>query len=233
MTNYQVNELFHSIQGEGMHSGKAATFIRLQGCTVGCPWCDSGPFADKLHRATNGMTRNTWGKGGTRRSAFDIALEVFGFWGNTDDAHIIITGGEPTLYNLDELIDTLRIMRLEGGRWPYIQLETSGQNELKGVLTPDWITVSPKANLQYQVPDKLLARADELKFVVDSELTELNVADLEAHTLRINEGKEFAVVLMPEGCPPKPENFTKAYKWALNHPGWRVMDRLQYRMGVR
>lgn len=228
--HYQVNEIFMSVQGEGLHTGKKASFIRLQGCTVGCPWCDSGPLADMSEgRHTNGQTRNTWGAGGERMTVEDIVFDVLGHWDGSVDPHVIITGGEPTLYNLDGLINGLR----KGlGRWPYIQLETSGQNMLKGGLRPDWITWSPKKNLDYLAPPELLALVNEVKFVVDRELTQLTVADMEAYLnqeIKINP----PILLMPEGCPPTQTQLEVCYRWALAHPTWRVADRLQYRIGVR
>lgn len=233
---YQVNELFHTIQGEGIHTGKAATFIRLQGCTVGCPWCDSGPLADQIEgRMSNGMTRNTWARGGERRTVEQIVGDVYDYWLASDVAHIVITGGEPTLYNLDALIAGLIQLRPEGYQWPFIQLETSGQNNLKGSLAPDWVTWSPKKNLGYKIPEGLMALVKEVKWVVDTELDELTVTDTEAELFRMVDSADDmpAIILMPEGCPPGPESMKKCYEWALQHPSWRVADRLQYRMGVR
>ena len=233
--DYQINELFHTVQGEGMFTGTAATFIRLQGCTVGCPWCDSGPLADLLPQArtTNGMTRNTWSRGGERMSVENIVWAAYEFWHASDHPHFVITGGEPTLYDLDSLINGLRSFQaLRDGNRVFIQLETSGQNNLKGNEKPDWITWSPKKNLDYVAPLTLLELVNEIKFVVDSELTELTVVDIEA-LFEQEFHRTLPIILMPEGCPPGPEMMKKAFAWAIGHPGWRVMDRLQYRLGVR
>jgi len=211
---YQVNEIFHSVQGEGFHVGKPATFIRLQGCSVGCSWCD---------------TQTTWKAGGEQMSAAEICINVFPYWRACDRPFIVITGGEPTLYDLDALLDGLRKGRDDGSCWPYIQLETSGQNNLKGSLLPDWVTWSPKKNLEYCAPETLLGLVDEVKFVVDDDLTELQVVDIDALFRR----KYPHIVLMPEGCPPTLEHMRKAYEWVLRHPAWRVIDRLQYRLGVK
>jgi 7-carboxy-7-deazaguanine synthase len=228
---YQVNEIFHSVQGEGMYSGKAATFIRLQGCTVGCSWCDSGPLADSL-RETNGKTRNTWWRGGTKMGLMDIAIQVWTHWNACDTAHFVITGGEPTLYDLDALIQILRSYAPEGAMRPFIQLETSGQNVLKGVERPDWVTWSPKVNLEFTAPLALLDLVSEIKFVVDDALNEIVVADVEAFFMQ-EYRKVPPIILMPEGCPPTPRSMQKCYDWVLDHPNWRIVDRLQYRLGVR
>lgn len=230
---YQVNEIFRSVQGEGVHIGKAATFIRLQGCTVGCPWCDSGPLADSIKGRTNGETLNTWGRGGRQMSLLEINMLAWQGWDGNDTAHFIITGGEPTLYDLDALILSLRHNRPELLPIPFIQLETSGQNNLKGLEVPDWITWSPKANLEYSAPETLLERVNEVKFVVDEALEERIVGDTESLFINGLRRMDVVVGLMPEGCPPSPASMTKAYEWALRHPTWRIMDRLQYRLGVR
>jgi 7-carboxy-7-deazaguanine synthase len=154
--HYQVNELFTSPQGEGFWTGRLSTFIRLQGCTVGCPWCDSGPLADlQKGRQTNGMTRNTWGKGGVRMTLSEIV-------GQVNTYHVVITGGEPTLYNLDPLLERLI--------HNYTQIETSGQNNLKGSYEPDWLTWSPKQTLAWEAPDDLKWIVSEVKWVVDEPL---------------------------------------------------------------
>ena len=197
--HYQVNEIFHSIQGEGILVGRAATFIRLQGCLVGCEWCD---------------TKYTWLKGGERMAVQEIVTQV-------KYPYAIITGGEPTLYNLDSLIDAL----WDTGH--FVSLETSGQQELKGDLVPDHVTISPKERLGYHVPDKLAIMADEFKFVLDENLTEEVVMEFE--TIYRNT----PIVLMPEGCPPRPEMCERAIEWIDRNPNWLFGDRLQYRLGLR
>lgn len=190
---------------------------------------------------SNGQTRNTWGAGGQVMTAMEIVMRVTPFWDQSCDPHIIITGGEPTIYNLDELMN-----ELSGafGRWPYIQLETSGQNALKGENVPDWITWSPKQNLNWDAPDSIKLACKEVKFVVDEHLPEQVIADTEGwYTVHQKEWEEFhgskelfktpEIVLMPEGCPPTTESMKRSYDMVIRHPTWRVMDRLQYRMGVR
>lgn len=222
---YRVNELFDSIQGEGVLAGTPCTFIRLQGCTVGCSWCDSGPLADLLEkRATNGETRNTWGRGGYRHSVNQIMDGVH-------KNHVVITGGEPTLYNLDPLIQTLRQYE------HFIQLETSGQNELKGVERVDWVTWSPKENLGFKAPLSIMRMAREVKWVVDDTLPFRVVEETYRAYLEMRI-KPPTFVLMPEGCPPTNEHILKCLEWLERVPHawqrhWRFGDRLQYRLGLR
>ena len=203
---YQVNEIFTSVQGEGMWTGMPATFIRLQGCTVGCPWCD---------------TKYTWAKGGSKMTVDEILKQI-------ETYHVVITGGEPTIYNLDDLLG-----ELDGVH--YTQLETSGQNSLKGNYRPDWLTWSPKKNLNYDAPNDIKMRANEVKWVVDDELT-FDVVNSTwkqyFHTGYPN------FVFMPEGTPPTQEHVDKALSWLKNVPFelrhlWRFGDRVQWRIGVR
>jgi len=216
-STYQVNEIFYSIQGEGVLTGTPCTFIRLQGCTVGCPWCD---------------TKYTWQRGGTRMTPYEIGNQV-------QHSHVVITGGEPTLYNLDPLIRAL------WARGCYVQLETSGQQWLKGEMEPNWITLSPKATLGYDFPLRYLKRVREVKWVVDEDL-KFGVVwqvwqQVMEEAIRLVVPPYF--VLMPEGCPPRKEMVLKALSWLedskvagtnMRYKGsWRYGDRIQYRIGVR
>lgn len=209
---YRVNEQFNTVQGEGVHVGIPSSFIRLQICTVGCPWCD---------------TKYTWAKGGRLMTVEQILKKV-------EFKHVVITGGEPTNWNLDELILALR------ARDSYIQLETSGQNDFKGTRYPDWITWSPKANLNFKASKSVLTNVAEVKFVVDESLTLEQVWDCLAPVFEHH--KEYTswpnIVMMPEGCPPLEDSMAKALQFTqtiseLTTRPVRMVDRLQYRLGVK
>lgn len=204
---YQVNEIFTSIQGEGIHAGVPATFIRLQGCTVGCSWCD---------------TKYTWAKGGSRMTIPEIMVKV-------DMPHVVITGGEPTMYNLDTLMNALRF---EDDH--FVQMETSGQNALKGKQVPDWVTWSPKPNLGFQCDPALLPFVKEVKFVVDDQF-EFDIARKVFWQCRARMTDMPTFVFMPEGCPPSEQQCRHAMQIAMMYPQakWRYGDRLQYRIGVK
>ena len=212
-TKYQVSEIFHSIQGEGVLAGTPATFIRLQGCTTACPWCD---------------TKYTWAAGGTRMTAAEIAIAC-----DPIRPLAVITGGEPTLYDLDDLLEVLE--DVGSARWSYdfrIQLETSGQNLLKGVHTPDFITWSPKANLKYDAPKLIKAQAFEVKWVVD-DILDLHLVEVVMQEVNAVSTRYPTCVLMPEGTPPSQEHIVRALSWLDKHPDWRYGDRLQFRLNVR
>ncbi len=135
---YPMMEQFYTIQGEGAHQGKAAYFIRLAGCDVGCVWCDVKESwdADKYPRLTSDM----------------LVAEALKY-----PARIaVITGGEPLMHDLTELTQALQAAGFA------THLETSGAWPLSG--TWDWITFSPK-KFKAPLPDVAHA-ALELKVVV-------------------------------------------------------------------
>ncbi len=137
-----ILESFYSLQGEGYNVGVAAYFIRLAGCNVRCPWCD---------------TPNSWDiASGELRKIEDIVNEAV----ETGAKNVVITGGEPLIHNLDELTTLLKSCGLK------VWLETSGSAPLSGVF--DWICLSPK---KWYLPenDEIFKRANELKVVVESE----------------------------------------------------------------
>ena len=131
-------EAFYSIQGEGYHTGKAAYFIRIGGCDIGCHWCDSKITWDpRVHPLV---------------AVEQIVMDVE----KTPARSIVVTGGEPSLYLLDPLCRLLK----EKGLTTY--LETSGTGEFTGQW--DWICLSPKR--QSPPKDIFYARADELKVII-------------------------------------------------------------------
>jgi organic radical activating enzyme len=131
-------EHFYTLQGEGLHTGKAAYFIRLGGCDVGCVWCDVKDSWDaSKHPAMSSA------------EIVDLAIEYRG-------RIAVITGGEPAMYDLSSLCDELHARNFK------THIETSGAYPLTGDL--DWITLSPK---KFKAPlEECLAKADELKVVV-------------------------------------------------------------------
>ncbi len=131
-------EEFYSLQGEGHQTGKAAWFIRIGGCDVGCRWCD---------------VKESWNADLHSLTAADLIVEHA--MENPAKA-VVITGGEPLHYNLDYLCEKLK----QAGIQTY--LETSGSEPLSG--TWDWICLSPKVNAPPL--SELLSGADELKVII-------------------------------------------------------------------
>src|SRR5688572_9104100 len=113
-----VMEHFYTLQGEGFHQGRAAYFIRLGGCDVGCVWCD---------------VKESWDAGRHPHYAIESLLQ---YVKNTAAEIVVITGGEPLMHNLDELTTLFRSAGLK------MHIETSGAHSLSGSW--DWICLSPK-----------------------------------------------------------------------------------------
>ncbi len=131
-------EHFYTLQGEGVHQGKAAYFIRLGGCDVGCSWCD---------------VKDSWDAGKHPLHYIDdIVMETKKFPGSI----VVITGGEPLMHDLTELTEALQ----EAGKRTH--METSGSSPLSGRW--NWITLSPK-KFKEPLPE-ILPFANELKIVV-------------------------------------------------------------------
>ncbi|MFV0604747.1 MAG: 7-carboxy-7-deazaguanine synthase QueE [Niabella sp.] len=133
-----VMEDFYTIQGEGYHQGKAAYFVRLGGCDVGCVWCD---------------VKESWDfDAHPKLSVAEIAKKI-----QTSKAPIaVITGGEPLLHHLDALTSAIKKKGIA------THIETSGSSPLTGDW--DWICLSPK---KFKAPlPEILPLAHELKIIV-------------------------------------------------------------------
>jgi 7-carboxy-7-deazaguanine synthase len=137
-TQLPVMESFYTLQGEGFHQGKAAWFIRLGGCDVGCVWCD---------------VKESWDAAKHPLKTVDEIVQEAA----QHPARIaVITGGEPLMHQLDTLTEALR----ENGFQTH--LETSGSSPLSGHW--DWICLSPK-KFKFPLPE-IMPRANELKVVI-------------------------------------------------------------------
>ncbi len=133
-----VMEHFYTLQGEGYHQGRAAYFIRLGGCDVGCVWCD---------------VKDSWDA--SKHPQFNIEDLLLNIE-KTPAKLVVITGGEPLMHNLDELTTALQSKGFE------TNIETSGAHPLSGSW--DWICFSPK---KFKEPlPAILPLAHELKVVV-------------------------------------------------------------------
>ena len=131
-------ESFYTLQGEGYHQGRAAYFIRLGGCDVGCFWCD---------------VKESWDASAHPLvSVEDIVAEASQHPGRL----AVITGGEPLMHDLDTLTHALKAAGFE------TNMETSGSSPLSGDW--DWICLSPK-KFKRPLPE-VIAKASELKVVI-------------------------------------------------------------------
>jgi 7-carboxy-7-deazaguanine synthase len=133
-----VMESFYTLQGEGFHTGKAAYFIRLGGCDVGCHWCDVKESWDALAHP-------------------QVSVEALVEQASQEAGRLaVITGGEPLMHNLDNLTAALKSAGFQ------TNIETSGAHPLSG--TWDWICLSPK---KFKAPlPGIFSAAHELKVIV-------------------------------------------------------------------
>ncbi|EKD06293.1 radical SAM domain protein [Arthrospira platensis C1] len=170
MITIPVHETFQqTIQGEGYWAGTPVDFIRLAGCPVGCPWCDTG-YAD----GGKGLARNM-------RSFDELLAELV-------SPRVVNSGGEPFIY--PQLPDLVRVLE-ETGR--QVSIETSGAF-WQDVSDLCWITLSPKEHIspRYPVVSQMWRRASEIKLVID-------VGDeLEFYRSRLAENSTIPVFLQPQ-----------------------------------
>ena len=133
-----VMEAFYTIQGEGFHQGKAAYFIRLAGCDVGCFWCD---------------VKESWDADKHRQRSIE---QIIHYVCETPARIAVVTGGEPLMHNLEGLTTSLKNKNIN------THIETSGAYPLSGSW--DWICVSPK---KFKAPlPSVLEKANELKVII-------------------------------------------------------------------
>lgn len=174
---YPIIESFYSLQGEGIHVGTPAYFIRFGGCNLQCDWCD---------------TQESWD------NANVTAVELEDLIQDIPCKRVILTGGEPTLQELEPLISALKEKGHE------IAMETNGTRKIPVEWKLDWVTVSPKPESNYEIR----CDADELKYVVDDNFS---LDDILWN--KVGEGRIF---LQIEGG--KSSSAEKAQKMILENP---------------
>ena len=191
-------EDFYTIQGEGQYQGQAAYFIRLGGCDVGCIWCDvKESWEASLHPLISVAEM-------TARAKASGAPVV------------VITGGEPLMYDLTELT---RALKQAGMR---THVETSGAYPLTG--TWDWICFSPK---KFKAPDPSLAsRANELKVIVYNK-SDFEWAETYARTVSENCG----LFLQPEWSREK-DMLPLIIDYVKAHPRWKISLQIHKYMNI-
>ena len=150
-----VMEMFYSLQGEGFNTGKPAAFLRIGGCDVGCHWCDVKEAWDaSLHPLT-------------------LVDEIVRYVNSFPAKSVVVTGGEPLIYNLTPLCEALKQKNIS------ISIETCGAYPISGRF--DWICLSPKKT--HPPRSDMLLMADELKVIV-FESTDLQWAEENARLVK-------------------------------------------------
>jgi 7-carboxy-7-deazaguanine synthase len=222
MKQYKINELFETIQGEGSFTGQPSIFIRLQGCPVGCSWCD---------------TKHTWEIELTDEVSKEVMLsksQETSQWANfsveqilalVDERnytakHIVLTGGEPCMEDLVPLCQAFEQLGYS------TQVETSGTFEIK-VSEKCWVTVSPKVNMRggYPILNSAMIRANEIKHPI---ATEQHVNDLK-ELLADHQVKMTPIYLQPISQKPRATELAIATCIANN---WRLSVQIHKYLGI-
>ena len=216
----KINEIFDTVQGEAFYTGTPATFIRLQGCPVGCHWCDTkhtwSTGTEKLKIEIDEMLHKT--KDSPKWS--DVSeKEIVNIVTKLKPRHFVLTGGEPCSQDIFELT---RLLASVGS----VQVETSGTHTIN-VYHKTWVTVSPKIDMMggLNVLNLALIRANELKMPINSHN---DVKNLQKLVKNVNYGQ--LVWLQP--VSQKQDNTDLCVKTAMDN-NWRISIQTHKYMGVR
>ena len=184
--NLPIMETFYSVQGEGFYSGKPAFFIRVGGCEVGCHWCD---------------VKESWDHGDHEIISVDeIISNVIG------TNLVIITGGEPLMWNMNILTKKLKENNMK------VHLETSGAYKISGNW--DWICLSPK---KQKLPEnEIYELANELKIIIHNK-NDLKFALQESKKV----SKDCELYLQPEWRKFE-KNKTIIVDFVKENPEWQI-----------
>lgn len=193
-----VMEDFYTIQGEGFYQGRAAYFVRLGGCDVGCVWCD---------------VKESWNAAAHPLVAVeDIVGKITG----SRAKMVVITGGEPVMYDLSVLTKLLKEAGLQ------TNLETSGVYPLTGIW--DWVCFSPK---KFKAPHpSIFSEADELKIIIYNR-SDFNWAEEFASKVKVN----CKLFLQPEWSKEK-ETLPLIIEYVKANPKWEVSLQIHKYMNI-
>ncbi len=188
---YHINEIFYSLQGEGFHTGRAAVFVRFSGCNLRCNFCDT------QHEPFTTMTTTE-------------ICDVINQYPN--DAIIVLTGGEPSLFIDEQFIETLK----NGGTTKrYITIETNGTHLLPKNI--DWVTLSPKVGFpggSQTMNDIVLTHCDELKVV--------NCGQDFSQYDHIQANHRFIQPCYLPDNEAREANLRNCIEFVKRHPSWRL-----------
>lgn len=148
MSQYKINEIFYSIQGEGYFAGTPAVFVRFSGCNLKCPWCDTKHEDAKLYTKE------------------DLEKSVEQLCGNNSEVMVVLTGGEPTL----QIKEDEPLFQNH-----FVAIETNGTNKVPYWVS--WITISPKTDIHFtqfkNIPDEIKTVFEKKRIPYYNELKSL------------------------------------------------------------
>ena len=179
-------EAFYTIQGEGYHKGSAAYFIRIGGCDVGCHWCD---------------VKESWDAQKHPATLVEEIVEQATKYSNI----IVITGGEPLMWNMEPLTLALKKKKMQ------IHIETSGAYEITGHW--DWFCLSPKKN---KLPTlEAYSLADELKVII------YNNDDFRFAEKQAKKVKENCLLYLQPEWGKREKVMPLIVEYVLQNPSWK------------
>ncbi|ROQ30037.1 7-carboxy-7-deazaguanine synthase QueE [Gallaecimonas pentaromativorans] len=218
---YPVNEIFETLQGEGRFTGMPAIFVRLQGCPVGCSWCDTKhtweqnsederPLGDILVKTA---ATSCWAWATPEAMLATFAERGF------NAKLVVITGGEPCMFDLVPLCEALHSAGYS------TQIETSGTFEIN-VPQETVITLSPKVGMKggYAILDSALERADDIKHPV---ARERDIEELDALLARCSSDKPVYLQPVSQG-----KRATKLCITTCIKRNWRLSVQLHKYLGI-
>ena len=212
-TTLPVVEKFHSLQGEGAHSGRSAFFIRLASCNVKCPWCD---------------TKNSWSEDNHPKETLIALAKTVVNAQSQGAGFVVITGGEPLHHNLNPLCKTIRKTTLNNKKETIpIHLETSGVNELSG--KPDWITLSPKKHALPRM--EILGACNELKIVIHNDDDLLFAEKMAKKAQEYSHTKTNPLLYLQPGWEDE-KGEKLAFEYVKSNPNWRLSIQTHKWLGI-
>ncbi len=195
-----VVEEFHSIQGEGAHTGRSAFFIRLASCKIGCVWCD---------------TKHSWDSKNHPQKSITCLSKNVSKAQKQGATFLVITGGEPLHHNLDLLCKKIRLAtKINQGKSIPIHIETSGIDQISG--NPDWITLSPKKHAPPR--REILQVCQELKVIIHEKSDLVFAEQMANQTIKNNSS---TLLFLQPGWESK-KGATLAFEYVKNNPQWRL-----------
>ncbi|MEI8670905.1 7-carboxy-7-deazaguanine synthase QueE [Vibrio sp. SA48] len=183
--------MFETIQGEGVYTGVPSVFIRLQQCLVGCAWCDTKQTWDATPQdecSTDDILAKTQDSPTWCSASAKQIISLYKKQGY-QAKHIVITGGEPCIYDLRPLAQAFEAIGCQ------CQIETSGTSPIQ-TTEKTWVTVSPKVAMKGKLPvlDSALLRANEIKHPV---ATSKDIDQLDELLSRANVPTSTIIALQP------------------------------------
>jgi len=200
--SYVVKEIFLTLQGEGVHAGRRAVFLRFSGCNL---W--SGREADRASAICQFCDTDfvgTDGENGGRYEADALAAKVAELWGDgTDNRYVVITGGEPMLQMDDGIVDALHAHAFQ------IAIESNGTIKVHPGI--DWVCISPKAG-----SDVIQHSGDELKLVWPQPTSDLDAMEQWQFA-------HFLIQPMDKGdAALNAASVSEATRFVMDRPKWRL-----------